>query len=97
MGETGSTVAANGLYSLAVAASLFSAFLGPVALLVLGTGVYVLREPTAQAFVYVMASDSGISFGQLSTLDTETGHVMLVQAAGAVTAFLGLLWLVTLL
>jgi hypothetical protein len=29
-------------------------------------------------------------------LDAETGHVMLVQASGVLSAFLGLLWLVTL-
>jgi hypothetical protein len=76
---------------------VLEALIGPVGLVALGAGVYVLREPLAQALVYVLESDSGVSVGQLSSLDAETGHDMLVQASGALTAFLGLIWLVTLL
>jgi hypothetical protein len=76
---------------------VLGALVGPVSLVALGAGVYVLREPLAQALVYVLAGDSGVSWGKLSSLDAETGHVMLVQVSGALTAFLGLLWLTTLL
>lgn len=75
---------------------MFGVLLGPVSLVALGAVLYVLREPVAQLLVYVLASDSGVSFGQLSSLDAETGHVMLVQVSGVLSAFLGLLWLVTL-
>jgi hypothetical protein len=53
-------------------------------------------ERVARVLVYVLASDSGVSSGQLSSLDAERGYVILVQASGVLTAFLGLLWLVTL-
>jgi hypothetical protein len=84
------------LWSLAVVRRVLEALIGPVGLVALGAGVYVLREPLARVLVYALASDSGVSWGQLSSLDAETGHVMLVQASGALSAFLGLLWLVTL-
>ena len=76
---------------------VLGAVLGPVALVALGGVLYVLREPVARALVYVQAGDSGVSSGQLSSLEAETGHVMLVQASGVLTALLGMLWLVTLL
>jgi hypothetical protein len=81
---------------LAIPLAVFGVLLGPVSLVALGAVLYVLREPVAQLLVYVLASDSGVSFGQLSSLDAETGHVMLVQVSGVLSAFLGLLWLVTL-